>query len=70
MPAEPPQNGQWPEGQPGQRPEDGQHPDDGQRPEGGQRPNGGGFGGMTGELSTAFTIKDGGNYFVAVQKAP
>ena len=63
-PVEPPQDGQWPEGQPGQRPEDGQHP------EGGQRPNGGGFGGMIGELSTKFTIKDGGNYFTAVQKAP
>ena len=35
-----------------------------------QRPNGGGDFGVTGELSNEFVIKDGGNYFIAVQKAP
>ena len=48
----------------------GVQPRAGPRPEGGQRPNGGGFGGMAGELCATFPIKDGGNYFVAVQKAP
>jgi hypothetical protein len=55
---EPPEGNRPPQGQPGQR------------PEGDGKPNDYGFVGIPGVLSTTFTIKDGENYFVAVQKAP